>query len=221
LGFLDPQGRTAGCLLHPARNGGQDLRDLVHYGNKCRRESCRAAQVFEELTAEGQAFWLELVRGLNPFYYSSRRANPLFHLMPWGAELLERLRKHADPSGWSVTELVYRCPFLMRKHWKPQTHRLLFQLLLDRWDTRDEWTDSIEESACRLLDGIRSLRAIQGLKCSADEEEGVWTHLAPGSPELHDFLRLEIGVRRATVGQIREAGEAIRALAGEMPVHTR
>jgi len=221
LGYLDPRGRTAGCLLHPARNGGKDLRKLVDYGSKCRRESCRAAQVFEELPPEGQGFWLELVRGLNPFYYSSHRANPLFHIMLWGAELLERLREHAAHLDWAVTELAYGCPFLMRHTWKPQAHRLLFHLLLDEMETRGAWTHLIEALAERLLRGARSLRAIQDLKHSTEEDEVLWTHQAPERPEFLDFLRLELGVRRATIAQIKEAGAAILALAKEMPVHTR
>lgn len=35
-GFLDDESKRVGCLLHPARNGGRDLRDLSFYG----RELC-------------------------------------------------------------------------------------------------------------------------------------------------------------------------------------
>jgi hypothetical protein len=218
LGFLDSRGSTAGCLLHPARNGGEDLRELVDYGSKCRRESCRAARIYEKLPLEGQVFWLELVRGLNPFYYSSQRANPLFHLLPWGAELLERLRKYAVSLDWTVTELLYRCPFLMRRTWKPQAHRLLFKLLLDQWETKDGWIDWIEELAGQLLGEIPGLKAIQALKSSAEEEEAVWIHLAPGPErsELLDFFRLELSVRKATLTRIEEAGAAVPALAAKI-----
>jgi hypothetical protein len=36
LGFLDPEGKRVGCLLHPCRNDGNDLRDVSFYG----RELC-------------------------------------------------------------------------------------------------------------------------------------------------------------------------------------
>jgi len=36
LGFIDPGRRKAGCLLHPAANGGNDLREVSFYG----RELC-------------------------------------------------------------------------------------------------------------------------------------------------------------------------------------
>src|SRR5574340_715142 len=35
LGFLDAQGRRAGCLLHPFHNDGSELRSLIDYGDKC------------------------------------------------------------------------------------------------------------------------------------------------------------------------------------------
>jgi hypothetical protein len=36
LGFIDSEGRRIGCLLHPAQNGGIDMRDVSFYG----RELC-------------------------------------------------------------------------------------------------------------------------------------------------------------------------------------
>ncbi len=221
LGFLDPRGRTAGCLLHPARNDGEDLRGLVDYGSKCRRESCRAARVFDELPPEGHAFWLELARGLNPFYYSSHRGNPLFHILLWGAELLERLRCHAGHMAWTSTELIYFCPFLVRKAWKPQAHRFLFSLLLDRLESVEGWTTALEASACRLLSGIPGLSAIQAMRSGSEPcgtRDCVWTHQASERADLLDFVRLELGIRRAGGIQLRKAGEAIIALAEEMPV---
>ena len=46
LGFLDEEEKQAGCLLHPARNQGQDLRHLTGYQFKCANAVCRESQVF-------------------------------------------------------------------------------------------------------------------------------------------------------------------------------
>ncbi len=112
LGFLDAKGRKVGCLLHPARNNGRDLRGLVDYGRKCERESCVPARIFSQLSEQGQRFWLPLVNGLNSFYFSSRRANPLFHLLEWGIKLLEIARLHGCLVGWSSTEVLAHRKFL-------------------------------------------------------------------------------------------------------------
>ena len=63
LGYLDEKGRRIGCLLHPSRHGGRDLRFLTGYGDKCRREMCLAAQSFARLAPAGQTFWLTLAAG--------------------------------------------------------------------------------------------------------------------------------------------------------------
>jgi hypothetical protein len=84
LGFLDEVGTLAGCLLHPARHGGRDLRDRTGYGDKCRRELCREALFWEEAPSDQKIFLLALAEGLDTFAYSSPRANPVFPLLLWG-----------------------------------------------------------------------------------------------------------------------------------------
>jgi len=76
LGYIDRSYKRVGCLLHPAQNGGVDLRHRINYGDKCRRELCPEAGVFSELSAETQRFWLGLADDLESFSYSSRRMNP-------------------------------------------------------------------------------------------------------------------------------------------------
>jgi hypothetical protein len=216
LGYLDPVGRTVGCLLHPCRNQGRDLRDLIDYGNKCRRESCRAARAFDELPLSGQAFWLSLVTGMNAFYYSSRRANPLFHVLLWGGNLLEELRANAEKRGWSASELVYFCPFLMDKRWKPQGHRYLFHLMLDKLGTLDSCPAILEEASSRLLTAILALKVVENLGKTSPEGEGFLTHMADERPDFLDFVRLGLGIARVSSMQLRNAKESIEAMPAEI-----
>ena len=88
LGYLDEAYQRVGCLLHPFRHRGLDLRYRVDYGNKCARETCPEAKVFDALTIREKEFWLGLTDGFDSFDYSSRKVNPLFRLMGWGCHPL-------------------------------------------------------------------------------------------------------------------------------------
>lgn len=86
LGFLEPGERLAGCLLHPARNQGQDLRGPTGYQEKCAREFCIEARAWADLGPELQAALLEPCTGMDSFVFSSRRANPLMRWLGLGPE---------------------------------------------------------------------------------------------------------------------------------------
>ncbi len=88
LGFLDDQEKQAGCLLHPLRHQGRDLRNLTGYQFKCAHALCREAQVFTDLSQTEQKFCLALCRGMDSFHYSSR-TNPLMRLLAWEKEMLK------------------------------------------------------------------------------------------------------------------------------------
>jgi|GEM_PF-1749752 len=130
LGFLGDDGKRAGCLLHPFQNEGTDFRHLIDYGGKCARETCQAARFFLTLPEEGKIFWLELAAGFQSFFYSSLRANPLFHILLWGKGVLEPLRFNALARDESATELLHRFPFLFRKDWNPRAVRFLFRVVI-------------------------------------------------------------------------------------------
>lgn len=91
LGFLDDQERWVGCLLHPGRNHGEDLRHLVDFGGKCAREKCHEARVFEGLDQEERRWCLGCVTSEDSFAYSSRRSNPLFRLLAWEEVVIRAL----------------------------------------------------------------------------------------------------------------------------------
>ena len=84
LGFLDPAGRTAGCLYHPLRNQGQDLRVATGYQPKCARETCPELRAFARLEPAAREVLLDLCAGLDAFTFSSRRANPVMRLLGFG-----------------------------------------------------------------------------------------------------------------------------------------
>jgi hypothetical protein len=194
LGCLDSRGRRIGCLLHPSMHGGKDLRNLTGYGAKCRRESCSPAVAFDRLPNEGRQFWLALVNGLSPFYYSSRKANPLFHLMLWGPDVLEPLRTAAEKMEWTVTELLAHHPFLLSPGWTPKAHRYLFRLILAELELTG--TDpALLENSCRKLRDL--LDQLQGHPHA--EQDSIYTHLLPLEHDFLDFLRLGLRIERISL----------------------
>lgn len=211
LGYLDKNRSRIGCLLHPCRNEGRDLRHLIDYGNKCQRESCRPSRFFSLLPAEGQFFWLPLVRGMNPFYYSSPRANPLFHILLWGCNVLETMRKLAGRMDWTVTELLFHRPFLISPSWNPRIHSYLFRLVLGVLEETDGNTERTE-SLCRKL--WPEVLAHSGFSPSdATRDTLVHTHKLDFDEDYLDLLRLGFGWSKTTRHHAQRVKEKIEALA--------
>lgn len=91
LGFLDPREKLVGCLLHPCQNQGADQRNLTGYRSKCAGTLCQEAVIFSRLNPIRQRFYLHLAEGMDSFHYSSRRANPLMKILPWGIPVLDAI----------------------------------------------------------------------------------------------------------------------------------
>ena len=87
LGFLDSSGSQVGCLLHPARNQGRDLREPTGYRQKCARESCPQFRAYATLEHNQRAALIRLCEGMDPFSFSSRQENPLMRLLAFGPEV--------------------------------------------------------------------------------------------------------------------------------------
>ncbi len=211
LGFLDPQGRRAGCLLHPCQNEGKDLRHLIDYGDKCRREMCFPARVFDRLPGAGQEFWLPLVQGLNTFQYSSRRSNPLFHLLLWGPRVLELLRAQARGKHWNTTELLHRHPFLLDRKGKPKAHRYLLRLILESGKPRFNTQDNLGK-ALQKLDG-RAHRLPAVVAAHADPQRQRYTHQLELADDFRDYCRLGLGLHRLSVPQALQIQQQAAQLA--------
>lgn len=87
LGFLDAAGSQVGCLLHPARNQGRDLREPTGYRDKCDRESCPQSRAYAAMPADARAALMALCAGMDPFTFSSRARNPVMRLLAFGPEV--------------------------------------------------------------------------------------------------------------------------------------
>ncbi len=200
LGFVNETGTEVGCLLHPCRNGGRDLRGLIDYGNKCDRESCVPAKVFQSLPPDGQAYWLPLAEGLSPFLFSSARANPLFHLLHWGAGVLEPLRAHARAYDWTVTELVCRQPFLLDRNLEPKASRYLFRLALESVPPAGDGSRDLRGFYEKALPHLSTLaNAESDAAAGPPSMDEMYTHLLPMKDDFLDFLRLYLGWRKISL----------------------
>lgn len=192
LGYLDRECRLVGCLLHPAANNGVDMRYRVDYGNKCRREKCPQAVEFERLSAGAQRFWLRLTRGLDSFAYSSRRTNPLFTLLEWGAEVLEAVPKEVTEEIGSSRELCDRLPFF-RTALPPRVHGYFLKRALDHAGTaplkRKDFSARFEDFARSAADRVRAA-------LDPGDEAGPFTHRLPLDRQFLDFVRLSAGGKR-------------------------
>lgn len=111
LGYLDSQYRLIGCLLHPARNHGVDLRFRIDYWDKCRRESCPESKTFSLLHPSARQFWLQLSEGLDSFAYSSRKENPLFSMLGWGESVLSMVAGEGADKTLTRESFVREYPF--------------------------------------------------------------------------------------------------------------
>lgn len=112
LGYLDQKFRLVGCLLHPARHHGTDLRFRVDFGEKCRREICPEAGIFDCLEDDTRAFWLQPTYGMDSFSYSSRHRNPLFHFLNWGPDILKMIAEQDPETAHSASSLFRAFPML-------------------------------------------------------------------------------------------------------------
>lgn len=191
LGYLDAECRSIGCLLHPARNGGEDLRYRVDYGEKCRRETCPEAKAFSRLRPEDQQFWLHLAKDLDAFSYSSRKCNPLFRMMNWGTTLLGLIpgEERYTMGSWPV--FLGRYPFFSTTI-SPRGHAYL----IDRW---------IGNKGLHLLRSEAFGRFLERL-CGRilDRIDAQWPSPGTGRPvhrldldrDFLDFLRLSAHIKR-------------------------
>ncbi len=205
LGYLDERYRLVGCLLHPARHGGEDRRWQVGYGGKCARETCPEALEFQRLTAGARGFWLHLAAGLDSFAYSSTSRNPLFRMLGWGADLLERLASQtSDPLCWP--DLVRRYPVLATPL-APKAYAYLLGRVV-----RQGGVDALAAPCFR----SRFEQAAAELKLRLGQE----TRTAEGAPYTYrlalertflDFLRLALGLTRLEPAQARWLKEEVDA----------
>ncbi|PKN66325.1 MAG: hypothetical protein CVU57_06550 [Deltaproteobacteria bacterium HGW-Deltaproteobacteria-15] len=191
LGYLDSEYKVIGCLLHPARHGGLDHRFRVDYGGKCGREICPEAKTFSLLSSPASRFWIRLADGLDSFAYSSRKENPLFHLLGWGGPLLSRIAEEERDkiptresflSGYvffGTALLPKGNAYLLRKVVVPGGIRLLKE---------EKFKCSFERFSMELSEEF-------GRK-TPPASDSTASHLLDLEQDFKDFLRLHLGFTR-------------------------
>jgi hypothetical protein len=225
LGYLDPSCRLVGCLLHPCQNAGRDLRYLVGYGEKCRRETCQAAKGFLKLDPRERGFWLHLTEGLDTFSYSSQERNPLFRLMGWGTPLLRAVASDAGRYGLTADRFFQSYPFFST-HLDPRGNAYLIHALIQDGDV-----SLLKAGAFRSPFEDFSVRLSASLKeRSLSNEFGAFTHRLPLDETFLDFLRLQGGITKISLpdavmvkAMVDRAIEAFKdglgRISGQRPFH--
>lgn len=217
LGFLDSQGRRIGCMLHPSQNGGRDLRSLIDYGNKCMRENCLPARIFSLLPPEGRLFWLPLAKGLNAFYFSSKRANPLFHLLLWGPEVLEAFRIKAEERQWSSTQVIERHSFLLSTDRDPRSMRYFLRLLIERASAGAILDMDFKDLCGKLWEAALCMPEVVEIKSLADYSYYFpFTHTLALDADYIDFVRIGLGFMRAPLPLLIKLEARIKKLLADM-----
>ena len=193
LGYLDGGFKRIGCLLHPAQNGSQDLRFRVDYGDKCARESCVEAKIFMHFSPETKIFWLRLSQGLDSFSYSSRALNPLFHILGWGARILNEVAMAEKGRDHTRHSILKAYPFF-ETTLSPRANAYLLRALMNsgRLDLlgNARFRSRFEELSRRLTRRM----SLKTRSSSTDP----YVYLLPMDPDFLDFMRLSGHIVKAT-----------------------
>lgn len=185
LGYLDKEYRRIGCLLHPVRNKGIDLRYRVDYGNKCCRESCLESKTFSLLGEDAKRFWLHLADDLDSFAYSSRKENLLFHILSWGSHLLGLIPAAEGYGRFKKQDFLEEYPFF-QPHCSPKEPVYPAKRLIGLENVRLLKNRVFREH----FESFSSLLCSR-LKQSAGESSGdTFAHRLPLDRDFLDFLRL-------------------------------
>ena len=205
LGYLDQDCRLPGCLLHPCRNDGIDLRYRVDYGEKCQREYCPEAKTFAGLPSHVKAFWVGLADGLDSFSYSSRRTNLLFRMMNWGEPFLHFISGAEAEEKLTGDSFLKIYPFFTNPL-PPRGHAYLLGRLIDEknlhWLKSTPFKNAFERFSSDLVasTGQKAQTLTRAQKPgNAEGQPGSHVHLLPLDRNFSDFLRLTLHVTQATL----------------------
>ncbi len=196
LGYIDRYHRLVGCLLHPAQNGGADLRYRTGYGEKCKREVCPEAKVFSKLESREKMFWLQLADGLDAFSYSSRNHNPLFKMMNWGQYLLNLIAYHEKHRPFTTESFFQSYPFFSSDR-APKADVYMIKWLIEREGTRvlknKTFLSEFEVFSGKILKHLHQAARESNPPLSSSIKGGIsgdFTHLLDLDQDFLDFLRL-------------------------------
>lgn len=197
LGYLDA--RHIGCLLHPCRNQGHDLRDLTGYGDKCRRELCREAVIFSQLTDRQASLVMGLTDGLDAFEYSSPKANPAFRLIRWGPVIIDALAQ-CHPGGLDRQEYFEHYTFLSRDL---EPERYGFPLGI--WIDMKGWSEAVQPGPLHIFtQSVTAFIARYRSKMTPPLDNRPYVHQLDIPKGFATFLKTALGLTRLRPSQARE-----------------
>jgi len=181
-----------GCLLHPGKNRGVDLRFRVDFGEKCRREVCPEAETFSQLAGHEREFWLHLADGLDSFSYAGRTTNPLLTMMGWGKDLLKKIAAAEEDNIFTRHSFFESYPFFSTAL-LPRAGAYIANRVI----------------TARTIHLLRDVCFRSAFETFFERISGLLRHETPGSSSMTyvhrldfdqdflDFLRLSAGIRRA------------------------
>ena len=189
LGYLDKEYRLVGCLLHPSRNKGEELRYRIDYGEKCKRESCIESKIFMTLSIKERKFWLHLADGFDSFSYSSATINPLFHIMGWGSSLLRLIAMNEDMNSFSKE--FFSCKYIFfHTSLNPRANAYLINQILKK----NNLHLLKSESFLRKFEVFSERLSEQISKAAHQTYDAPYTHLLDLDHLFLNFLRLSAGL---------------------------
>ena len=204
LGYLDKECKLIGCLLHPGRNRGKDLRYRVGFGEKCSREICPEAREFLKLEKEPRRFWLQLTDGLDSFSYSSRKVNPLFKMLGWGAELLAEIARAEGGVSLSRDSFSLSYPFFSTPL-NPKAHAYIIESMVKR-----KGTGLLRWQGFRQRFEVFSRYLLVSLeKNFSNCPDAPHTHRLDLDRRFLDYLRLAAGITRIDVAAALKMKEIV------------
>jgi hypothetical protein len=196
LGYLDEAFQRVGCLLHPIRHGGLDLRYRVDYGNKCARETCPEAKVFDGLTIRERKCWLGLTAEFDSFDYSSRKVNPLFNLMGWGGRVLSLIAAAEKPGRFTREYFSETYPFFKTKA-LPRANAYVVNRLV--------CSDKVHLfRSTRFKDAFERFSSTLPSRLAGEppiEEKAFPVHRLDLNRDFLDFLRQSLGISKTSLEQ--------------------
>lgn len=209
LGFLDKKGRTIGCLLHPAKNQGRDLRAITGYGPKCQRELCPQALNFDHLSGSSQECLLGMTKDMDSFVYSSPSLNPLFALLSWGSTIARTVARNENHRPLSLTRFKGRYPALNRSDAGGLAY--LAEIIIERKGPEALLSPDLTEHMRRCA-GFLEEKAGEIMGPTTNHRPHVNTMVAPLT--LKRFLRLGLGLERLHAHEAALFGQMAREILG-------
>ncbi len=199
MGYLDPGFRQPGCLLHPSKNNGNDLRYRIDYGSKCLRETCHEAKVFEMLNKDQKNFWLKLADGLDSFEYSSRKTNILFNILGWGNKVLASIADKESGRFFDRLFFLKSYPFFDSKI-SPKGYAYLLTYIIN-----GAGSEVLRKPEFKRSFKVFSRNLTAAIKERFDRGEGpVYVHKMEIDLLFADFLRISLQMKKSECSAVEK-----------------